>query len=185
MADEAELVRRIVELDDAGAKGDLVRMHQARVTRLVASVLGPARREEVDDVVQQAFLRALRRLESFRLESSLGTWLHRVAYSTAIDHLRRVARRREDPVDALETLPDGTTSPLGAALQSEQRSAVRAALDRIPPAYRTALVLFYWYEAPIAEIATALGVPENSAKSLLHRGRKRLARILEAIGGQR
>lgn len=181
---DRDLLRRILHHEDADAKEELVRRHQRSVVRLVASVLGPTRRDLVDDASQEAFLRAFRRLASFRFDSAFSTWLHRVAYTTAIDFLRRSPRGEPWDGDP-PPIEDAAIGPLERVLRRESQASVSAALARLPPPHRACLLLFYWYESPVASIAEVLDLPEGTVKSYLSRGRARLARLLDPTGEPR
>ena len=171
-------MRRVVENDEGDAKEELVRRHQQAVVRLVASVLGPGHRHHVDDAVQDTFLRAFRNLASFRFESKLSTWLHRIAYSVAVDTLRRPALRYEFQSDELPPVESPSPGPLESVLRQETKGKVAEALGHLPPLHRACLLLYYWYEEPVRVISELLDVPENTVKSYLQRGRQRLARRL-------
>ena len=182
---DAELVSRYLETGDPRLFGELVVRYRDKMMRLVLSVLGPELAADAEDVVQEAFLGAHDRLAGFRGQSRFGSWLYRVAYNRALDHRRSAARRqrwaRESAADPSvgETVDDSAGRGL---LAGERRRAVRAALARVPHPYQTALRSFYWLEMPVAEIAELLGVAPGTVKSYLHRGRAKLARLLEEGG---
>ena len=182
---DAELVSRYLDRGEPRLFDELVARHRERMMRLVLSVLGPELANDAEDVVQEAFIAAHGRLAGFRGQSRFGTWLYRVAYNRALDHRRAAARRdrraRDSAADPAITrlVDDGA----GRALLADERGrAVRAALARVPQPYQTALRSFYWLELPVAEIAEMLGVAPGTVKSYLHRGRARLARLLDAGG---
>ncbi len=182
---DAELVRRYLETRDLRHFDELVVRYRDRMMRLVLSVLGPESANDAEDVVQEAFVRAHDRLGSFRGQSRFGSWLYRVAYNRALDQRRMVARRnrrvRESVADP--TGAPGADAAAGQRLLTEERDrAVRAALGRVPQPYQTALRSYYWLDLPVAEIAELLGVAPGTVKSYLHRGRARLARLLETGG---
>ena len=187
-AGDAELVARYLETRELRHFDELVVRYRDRMMRLVLSVLGPESANDAEDVVQEAFLRAHDRLTSFRGESRFGSWLYRVAYNRALDHRRAAARRDRR---ARESLADPTATPLvdtsaGRGLLADERDrAVRAALARVPQPYQTALHSYYWLDLPVAEIAELLGVATGTVKSYLHRGRARLARLLDEGGAAR
>lgn len=181
-ARDAELVTRYLESRDPRLFGELVERYRDRMMRLVLSVLGPELAADAEDVVQEVFLRVHDRLRRFRGESRFSSWLYRVAYNRALDHRRAAGRRRQreqDSVAAPATAAERTADRLIAA---ERARAVRAALARVPQPQQSALRMFYWLELPVAEIAELLGVAPGTVKSYLHRGRARLARLLEAGG---
>ncbi len=182
---DAELVSRYLETRDLRLFDELVVRYRERMMRLVLSVLGPELANDAEDVVQEAFLKAHDRLAGFRGQSRFGSWLYRVAYNRALDQRRAAARRErrarrsaEDP-----SAPPRVDHAAGERLIAAERDrAVRAALARVPQPYQTALRSFYWLELPVAEIAELLGVAPGTVKSYLHRGRAKLARLLEERG---
>ncbi len=182
---DAELVRKYLETRDLRLFDELVVRHREKMMRLVLSVLGPEMANDAEDVVQEAFLKAHDRLEGFRGQSRFGSWLYRVAYNRALDQRRAVARREQR---TRESVADPSGPPLiddaaGQRLVTGERNrAIRAALDRVPQPYQTALRSYYWLELPVAEIAELLGVAQGTVKSYLHRGRARLALLLEEEG---
>ena len=193
---DAELVTRYLETRDLGLFEELVARHRDRMMRLVLSVLGPDLGNDAEDVVQEAFLKAHDRLASFRGQSRFGSWLYRIAYNRSLDYRRSAARRQRRAREAAAD-PAGPPRVDGAGgqwlqiserkieqggkwlLTAERDRVVRATLDRVPQPYQTALHSYYWLELPVAEIAELLGVAPGTVKSYLHRGRARLARLLE------
>lgn len=167
-------------IEAAGGFDDLVARHRDRVFRVALSVLGPGAEADAEDVAQEAFVRAYRRLASFRGESRIGTWLYRVAFNLAVDHRRRTGRRgAEIGGEALDALPAPGGDPHRVARDGESTRLVRRLLDTLPEAQRAALHLHYWMGHTVAEIAELLDVAEGTVKSYLHRGRERLRAELE------
>lgn len=141
-----------------------------RVRRVLARSSGVYHRDELDDLVQETFARAWRAWDTFDGRASRSTWLVRIALHAGTDHRRR---KRPDPntpaVDRHEaSAPD-------AAL----RTAVHEALARLPDDLRVTVVLFYFEEMTVAEVAAATEVPEGTVKTRLWRARRALA---EALG---
>lgn len=158
----------------------LVARHRDRVFRVALSVLGPGAEADAEDVAQEVFVRAFRRLGSFRGDSQLGTWLYRVSFNLAVDYRRRARRRGETVGDGvLETLPAAVGDPDRAARQAESERVVRRLLDTLPESQRAALHLHYWMGHTVVEIAELLNTPEGTVKAHLHRGRERLRVVLE------
>ena len=171
-------------VEAAGGFDALVDRHRDRVFRVALSVLGPGSEADAEDVAQEVFVRAYRRLGSFRGESRLGTWLYRVAFNLAVDHRRRAGRRGPTVGDeALDTLPSPDGDPHRAARAGESARLVRRLLDALPEAQRAALHLHYWMGHTVAEIAELLGAAEGTVKSHLHRGRERLRAAIETAEG--
>jgi RNA polymerase sigma-70 factor (ECF subfamily) len=167
---------------------------EAIVRRYGARMLAVARRlvrneEDARDVVQEAFLHAARALDEFRADAKLSTWLHRIVVNAALMRLRAASRRPEgfiedllphfdttghhaDPVAALPVAPDD------AVERTELRLRVRAAIARLPEAYRAIIVLRDFEDLTTDEAATTLGISPNAAKIRLHRARQALATLL-------
>jgi len=125
-------------------------------------------RDDVDDLVQDAFLQAMRRLGSLRSAEAFGSWLAAIARNRARDHWRR----GEDTVELPEELP-GSPHPEGEAM------TVLAAIRRLPEAYRETLVLRLVEGMTGPEIAERAGLTPGSVRVNLHRGMQMLR---EALG---
>ena len=141
-------------------------------------------RLQAEDLAQETFVKAYRSLAAFDTTRRLSSWLFRIAHNTAIDALRRTrtqpalagtddARRAFDAAASVESDPVEREA-LGRALD--------AALGRLKPDQRTAIILRYEEGLPFDEIAQVLGVAEATARSHVHRGRKELSRHLSAAG---
>lgn len=174
-ATDQELVRLFTQ-GDLAAFEELVRRHEQRIYNLSLRMLG--RPEDARDATQETFLAALRKLPSFRGDSSLGTWLHRVGMNACYDILRRRKRRAE------EGMPENPIAAPGDFAESSAEALdVQRALARVPEEFRAVLVLHDVQDLPYEEIAQVLGVPIGTVKSRLHRGRVGLARILAGTEG--
>lgn len=160
---------------------ELVERYQTKVFRLVASVLGPFRDADAEEVTQDVFLRVHEKLGQFRGASKFGTWLYRLAYNVAVNR-SKVARLRlpHVAVDVLHGLA-AHDDPRRIVLDEERDARVAAALEALPEIYRTVVYLHYWNDASVDEIAELLGAPSGTIKSYLFRARERLARILEEM----
>ena len=162
----------------------LVVRHRDQVLRLVVSVLGPDQQADAEDVVQLAFVRVHDRLDQFRGHSAFGTWLYRIAYNLALDHKRTFRRRQRLQRVHLPTRQQDPAAMDTQSGQTELRLSVRRAVERVSEPYQTALRLHYWFEMSVAEIAEIMGVAVGTAKSYLHRGRKRFHHKLDPEGSQ-
>lgn len=145
--------------------------------------------DDARDAFQEAFVQVLRGIRSFRGDSSLATWLHRIAWNAALLKIRRAARRREVGIDALLPTYDDTghrvqrapvieDDPSEKLEQQELRARVRAGIARLPLRYRSVLVLRDLEDKTTKEAAEMLGISEGAVKVRLHRARKALATIL-------
>ena len=169
-------------LAEAAAFSEMVALEKERVFRVALSVLGPGGEAEAEDVAQEAFVRVYRSLPSFRGESRLSTWIYRLAFNLAVDHRRRLGRRREDAdVERAEALPDPAraSDPYRSARQAERSRTVRRALEHLPEERRAVLHLHYWMGHTVAEIGELLDLPAGTVKSHLHRARETLREELD------
>ena len=186
-ADEATLLARL-RAGDETAYAELVRSHGGRLLAVCRRVLRDD--EEARDALQEAFVHAFRALGGFHGDARLGTWLHRIAVNACLMRLRRRRSRPEEPIE--DFLPrfqeDGHAErtsvvwPEAADRELERREAsrlVRTAIDRLPPTYRTVLVLRDLEELDTATVAAQLGVTENAVKIRLHRARQALRELLD------
>lgn len=152
--------------------------HRDRVFRVVLSVLGPGSEADAEDLAQEVFLRAHRALADFRGEAAVGTWLYRMAFNLAVDHLRNRRRRPAETAaardEALASLPGPGIDPYRSARGGERARLVAQLLRTLPDSQRAALRLHYWMGHTVTEIAELLGVAPGTVKSWLHRGRERL-----------
>jgi len=136
--------------------------------------------EEADDVTQDTLLTAFRHRDAFRGESRYRTWLYRIAFTTALGHLRRRSRSRETVAaneDGLEyQIPDGAPSPEAQLIDAEHARLVRGAVASLAPPYRDVLLARSTATEP--EVAKQLGISIANVKVRAHRARKQLREAL-------
>lgn len=176
---EASLVQRCASGDEA-ASTELVGEHQRMVVQLAINLLGD--RDEALDLSQEVFLRVFRTIHRFRGQSSLRTWIYRIAVNQARNRHRFWRRRhRADQVslDAHvaahgDVLPGGGADPDRVFAQKELARRLQHALDRLPFDQRTAIVLREIDGLKYDEIAYSLGVAVGTVKSRLTRARRAL-----------
>ena len=135
---------------------------------------------EAEDLLQDTFLSAHRKLDSYRGESALGTWLFRLATNLCIDHLRSRGNRWSQITDTLDGDFDSGVSSTGPVLGVIDRLDLERALASLPPGARTVFVLHDVEGFEHREIADLLGVSDGTSKSQLHRARLRLRALLAA-----
>lgn len=143
---------------------------------------------DASDVVQEVFLKVFRSVNSFREQSSLRTWIYRIALNEAHNHRRWFTRhcRREISIEnesgdrrsPLELASDPGRSPFDQALDNENRTLIERALAKINPVFRTAVVLRDIQNLSYEEIADILQVSLGTVKSRILRGREALRREL-------
>lgn len=141
------------------------------ILRLCLLYLGD--RQLAEDAFQETFVKAWRQMDSFRGESSIKTWLSRIAVNTCRDTLRsgwfRLMKKSE-PIESLFDL---------AAPQKEETASVRDAVLALPGKYREVIVLYYDQGMNTREIADALHLPINSVSTRLRRARLLLKEMLK------
>jgi RNA polymerase sigma-70 factor, ECF subfamily len=174
--DDNELVARTLD-GDVRSYEELVRRYE----RLVGRILYPyARREiSVEDLVQETFLRAYDRLETFNPDYRFKTWLLAIANNLGVDTLRR----RRDVVEFNPETHAGTGgSPEAQALEADRSRSVQSAVATLPETYGVPLILRYTEGMSYAEIAEVLDITIPAVKSRLFRARNMLAERLEEVG---
>jgi RNA polymerase sigma-70 factor (ECF subfamily) len=176
-----DLLRRHV-VGDPDAFGVLFQRHRERLWATAIRTLGDP--EEAADALQDAMIAAFRRASSFRGDSAVTTWLHRIVVNASLDRMRRRASRPtaggqdDDALDAIATSGKPLSDPSGV---SDTALDVQAALRRLVPDQQAALVLVDMLGYSIADAASVLGVSEGTVKSRAARGRARLAPILSHL----
>ncbi|MBT2466366.1 RNA polymerase sigma factor SigM [Streptomyces sp. ISL-66] len=170
---------------DPDAFGELVRRHRDRLWAVALRTLGD--REEAADAVQDALVSAYRAAHTFRGESAVTTWLHRITVNACLDRARKAASRRTAPLDdtdRLERLLEPHESAEAPAERRDLHRQLLAALSTLPAEQRAALVLVDMQGYPVAEAALVLGVPVGTVKSRCARGRAKLAPLLTHLRTQ-
>ncbi|MEI2774965.1 MAG: RNA polymerase sigma factor SigM [Tetrasphaera sp.] len=170
LADHSD--RELMALHTAGdpdAFGEIFRRHKDRMWAVAMRTCGD--RELASDAVQDAFISAFRRSDSYRGDAAVTTWLHRIVVNACLDRLRRQRPTAQLPERDLGDGRDDTGN-------LETRLDVHAALAALPEAQRAALVLVDMHAVPVAEAAAILGVAEGTVKSRCSRGRAALAQLL-------
>jgi RNA polymerase sigma-70 factor (ECF subfamily) len=168
--------------DEAFAR--LVEAYQVPVYNLCFRILGDA--AEAEDASQETFLRAYRNLASYDPQRKLSSWMLSIASHHCIDRLRRrrlVSLPLED-LSPSEDPRDPGPGPEARLADSERQLAVRSLLGRLAPQDRAAIVLRYWYDLPVEEIADTLGLTVSAVKSRLHRARRTMAEAWGDLPGQ-
>ena len=189
LAREAELLAALREGDER-AYETLIRDHGGR--RLAAARRILPTEEDAQDAVQEAFLSAFKKLDTFKSNSKLGTWLHRIAINAALMRLRSLRRRKEQDVDQLQPrFTEGghfieqprawSESADKPVLRKELRVQVREAIEKLPDNYRIALLLRDIEGLDNEAVAQELGVSVNAAKIRVHRARLALKALLDPL----
>lgn len=182
---DTELLERHLH-GDTEAFGQLFLRHRDRLWAVALRTLCDP--EEAADALQEAMISAFRRAGDFRGDSAVTTWLHRIVVNASLDRLRRRTAHAATSVGdegALDILATQGRVPATTDPSSVRDTAldVEAALRRIPPEQRAALVLVDMLGYPVADAAAVLEISAGTVKSRCARGRARLLPYLEHLRG--
>lgn len=151
--------------------------YRARIRRYLRHLAGEA---EADDLTQAVFSKVSTALPDFRGESSLATWIYRIATNVARDHARKSGTWDNTDIEALGNLPDPSREAADRDyIRREMRSCVRELVEQLPDNYRSVLLLSDFEELSNAEIGEILDLSLETVKIRLHRARAKLRAILE------
>ena len=171
---------------DTAALDHVLRMIKPHVERQLLRY--PVSDEDRRDLLQATLMQIVRRLGSFRAESSFSTWLFRVTANEALMLMRSRRRHRARVIEGLDweelaTLPsmnDNEITQVDVGVEHRERDArVRDALKELPEDYRDVVVAHYHLDLGLQEIADKLAITESAVRSRLHRARSRLRTLLE------
>ena len=169
--DEARWVR-MAQAGDSRAFEKLYRAHVDRVYGLCLRMTGNP--SEAEDCAQEAFIQAWNKLDRFRGDSALGTWLHRVAVNTVLGRMRK-SRREQDRLRAVSEVAD---APQAMGDNGELRD-LEQAINELPRGARHVFVLHAVYGYSHGETGDMLGIAEGTSKAQLSRARRLLTQQLE------
>ncbi|HZS41647.1 MAG TPA: sigma-70 family RNA polymerase sigma factor [Polyangia bacterium] len=178
----AELVA-CAQRGNQSAFGELTRRYRPRIYALALHLTGDA--HDADDVAQETFLRAFRKLGEFRAASEFYTWIYRIAVNRALNLRRDNSRRRssnvpmDDPRVALAVQVDSGGDPRRAAELRQSYSRLVAALDGLSPSLRSTVVLVALQGLTHDEAGAVLGCPSGTIAWRIHESRRELAEALE------
>lgn len=182
MNDDAELLQRI-RAGAADEFAELVRRHQSRVFGILHRYERDLQR--VEDLAQETFLKAWRALDQFDGRAPFEHWISRIAVRTALDHLRRERRRKNEI--ALPDLGDDALDWLRSADEKNELAArdageiLHRALDQLSPADRMVITMQELQGYSVREIAAALGISGIAVRVRAVRARAKLKRALEKL----
>lgn len=160
----------------------LIRDYQLRLFRLIISITGNA--EDAEDALQETLLQAYRALPKFRGDSSLSTWLYKIALNTTRNWLRSEIRSSSERIvmKMAQVGMDQSSSVDEELFEHEKRESIRKAILKLPDHYRNAILLRHYRDMSYEEIAEVLGIPVGTVRSRIAKGRCLLMKELTAIG---
>ncbi|MGB9080708.1 MAG: sigma-70 family RNA polymerase sigma factor [Desulfuromonadaceae bacterium] len=160
------------------------REYQPKIQRYLTHLSGES---EASDLTQTVFLKVSRSLDGFRGESSLSTWIYRIATNTALDHAASSSVRQKDCEQLFEndgSVDDFPDSRLQGTdreyIRREMNACIRGVVDQLPENYRTVLLLGEFEELSNTEIAAILDISLDAVKIRLHRARTALRNAMES-----
>jgi RNA polymerase sigma-70 factor (ECF subfamily) len=179
-AEEMALVERCRQ-GDLAAFEELYKAHASKLFSVACRMVGNP--SDAEDLLQEIFLSAHRKLDGFRGDSALGTWLYRLATNHCLDYLRSRAARTNQLTDTLDD-DRGHVDPArgGLAERSITKMDLERALAQLPEGCRAAFVLHDVQGLEHREVGEVLGIAEGTSKSQVHKARLRLRAILSGTG---
>lgn len=182
----ADLAERVTaaKAGDRSAFDDLVRATYADAYTLAYRLVG--NEEDARDVVQEAYLRAYKSLKKFREDAAFSTWLYRIVANCSSTSLSKRTRSRHEVLDDDATVVDTRVEvdPVAHSEALVDRDRLTTALEGLPEALRSVVVLRDVYDLPHDAIAAELGISEANAKVRLHRARRKLRETLYPLRGE-
>jgi len=179
----------MVAAGDPGAFEVLMRRHNGALYRTARCILRDD--AEAEDVVQESYLLAYRKMASFRGDASLSTWLTRIVVNEATGRLRKTRRRADiielvpgaagvelEEEDAMSSERNAPETPDDAALRAEARRLIEARIDALPDNLRTVFILRAVEDLSVQETSAILGIPEATVRSQYFRARGLLREAL-------
>ncbi len=187
VASDEQTMWRVKTQDDPQAFARLVARWEGPIRRLCARMTGDLHRAE--DLTQTAFARVFAGRADWQPSGKFSTFLWRIALNLCHDELRRIKRRGECSLEALEDEAGGGSEnfamdgppPDAAAEARERGELVRRAMQELPAHYRAVVVLRHYEQLKFHEIAEVLGIPEGTAKSRMAEALTQLHRLLKHV----
>ncbi|MEN8117565.1 MAG: RNA polymerase sigma factor [Bacteroidota bacterium] len=176
---DAELVKQVLNGNN-NAFRFLVSKYQRLVLHIVGRIV--QQQDEVEDISQEVFIKVFKTLKKFRGESKLSTWMAKIAYNTAITHIRKQKNKgelsySEQPGLIVQEVDTGANQNL--IEKEEAKKYLLNLIEKLPVNYRTVLTLYHLDEFSYKEIEEITGMPEGTVKSYLSRARKILKDKIE------
>jgi RNA polymerase sigma-70 factor (ECF subfamily) len=183
-SDEAAAAK--AKAGDADAFRVLVERHSRPMFRLAFRMTG--NEQDAEDIVQDTFLRAYRRIEKFDERASFGTWLYRITVNCSLDLVRARKRRSEqsgsanpEMDDLIQSLPSTGATPDRMAMSGQARQRIAEAMEELSASERTAFVLRHFEGMCIDEVSRVLGCRPGAARHCVFRAVQKLRRALEPL----
>lgn len=165
---------------DTDAFGVLVDRYQDMAYTIAVRILHDP--DEAADVVQESFVKSYEVLDSFRGDAKFSSWIYRIVYRKALDRLKAIKRRRTGAFDEVKEgvlVPEDADDAFQQLMKAERREMVKNAISKLKPDEQTLILLYYFEESSIKEIAEVLDLGLDNVKVKLFRTRKKLFHLLK------
>ncbi len=176
--DEKLQIRKVLKGGDTSAFGYFVDTYQDMAITIAYRVCG--NKQDAEDIVQNAFVKAFHNLETFRSDSKFSTWFYRIVYNTAITETRGGVGGRNTEFEDYKMADTAYYSDMDTMTQieeNERNEMINKTLDMMPKDESVLLTLYYLEDNPVKDIAVITNLTEANVKVKLHRARKRFAEI--------
>jgi RNA polymerase sigma-70 factor (ECF subfamily) len=192
-ANDTTLIERL-QAGDPTAVTDLAAQYWSKIFQLALRHM--KNREDAEEVAQDVLLKVFRKIQAFRGDAALSSWIYRITFNTAMSRLRTVRFTRPAEVSQADLLPEGAEAgasrladpadwsqmPDESYLRAELRTRLSRALETLPPIYRTPVLLRDIHGLSTEEASEKLAIKTQTLKSRLHRGRLALRQQLGDFG---
>ena len=183
-AEDSVLIRRALRGDQKSFERLRLKYHES-IYNLIYRMI--REKEEVEDLTQEAFIKAFTSLSSFNEEYAFSTWLYKIATNNCIDYIRRRKLQKfsiDKPVESKDSdftfeLPDSTYEPDREIIDRQRKNLLEEAINALPPKYRKVIRLRHTEEREYQEIADLLGLPLGTVKAHIFRARELLYKYLK------
>ena len=180
----SELIKKAIEGDESAYK-NLLENYRGAIYNLIYKMV--RNKEETEDLVQEAFMKAFKALPSFNEEYAFSTWLYKIAVNNCIDHMRKKKLQTysiNKPVQSKDgeldrEFPDTSMSSDKSILSEERAGIIETAIDELPENYKTAIILRHSEEKSYEEISQILNIPLGTVKARIFRAREMLKKKLK------
>lgn len=172
-------IKRVLD-GDRNAFAYLVDKYKSMVFSLALRITKD--REEAEEIAQDAFIKAYQSLKSFQGKAKFSSWLYRIVYTTGISHIRKQEQGRIslDETNIPETLYVESKRNYEALSEAERKKYLEVALDSLNADERMLIILYYYEEKELEDIAGIAGITKTNTKVKLFRARKKILMVLES-----
>jgi RNA polymerase sigma factor (sigma-70 family) len=179
MFNEVEIVNQAIQ-GNIKAFEIIVKQYEKLVFSILNRLLGTT--EDAEDVSQDVFLKVHKKLKSFQFQSKLSTWIARIAYHTALNHIKKYSNHTTgNDTDDLDSFHFTIDTPERIVASKDISNYISKLIGQMPLQYKTVLTLYHINEFSYKEIEEATGMPEGTVKGYLFRARKLLKEKIEPL----